>query len=459
MLEEAAGFWSYVQADDEADGGRITSLATRLQAHFRLQTAEELLLFVDRESLAWGEEWAKRIEEAIAGTTFFIPIITPSYFRSQACRQELLKFTREANRLGLEQLLMPVYWVSVPELEADPESSADEAIRLTAKHEWRDLRQVRLEDEDSSIFRKAVNGLAGELAKRATKVTNTVEDIPGNGATVEATVGDPAGDEEPGIIEQLAAAEEAFPQLTEITEGMNGEVERVGELIKDAGAKMEAADARGQGMKARLSITEGLARDLSGPAERLEELGHQFAGVLTSLDPGVHALLDLAADDEAEEHAQATFLTTMQELATNADEALGELESLVEATREAAQFSRSLRAPLRRMRTGLQSVLDGRALIEEWGRRAADTEAEAAASDDVGKSSGTGDENSSEDRTRANGNPAGNVGARSMDASRQPVLSDPQRGERLRLLAERLRSPDGLDGETLERIEQLTDDH
>ncbi len=39
-----------------------------------------------------------------------------------------------------------------------------------------------------------------------------------------------------------------------------------------------------------------------------------------------------------------------------------------------------------------------------------------------------------------------------------PVLTDDQRKERLRLLAERLRRPDGLDRETLMRIEELTDD-
>jgi len=40
----------------------------------------------------------------------------------------------------------------------------------------------------------------------------------------------------------------------------------------------------------------------------------------------------------------------------------------------------------------------------------------------------------------------------------KPVLTDEQRAERLRLLAERLRSSDGLDHDTLERIEQLTGD-
>jgi hypothetical protein len=38
----------------------------------------------------------------------------------------------------------------------------------------------------------------------------------------------------------------------------------------------------------------------------------------------------------------------------------------------------------------------------------------------------------------------------------KPALSDEQRAERLRLLAERLHSPDGLDRDTLEHIEQLT---
>ena len=39
----------------------------------------------------------------------------------------------------------------------------------------------------------------------------------------------------------------------------------------------------------------------------------------------------------------------------------------------------------------------------------------------------------------------------------KPALSDEQRAKRLRLLAERVLRPDGLDRDTLEHIEQLTD--
>jgi hypothetical protein len=40
----------------------------------------------------------------------------------------------------------------------------------------------------------------------------------------------------------------------------------------------------------------------------------------------------------------------------------------------------------------------------------------------------------------------------------RPAISDKQRAARLERLAERLVSPDGLDRDTLARIEQLTDE-
>jgi hypothetical protein len=40
----------------------------------------------------------------------------------------------------------------------------------------------------------------------------------------------------------------------------------------------------------------------------------------------------------------------------------------------------------------------------------------------------------------------------------KPALSEPQRVKRLRLLARRLRSPEGLDRDALKHIEQLTGD-
>jgi len=43
-----------------------------------------------------------------------------------------------------------------------------------------------------------------------------------------------------------------------------------------------------------------------------------------------------------------------------------------------------------------------------------------------------------------------------MPTAEKPGISDAERAERLKLLAERLRKPDGLDREALARIEQLS---
>jgi hypothetical protein len=82
----AAAFWSYARDDDEYDGGRVTILAAKLRAEYSLITASSLEMFVDRDSIDWGDAWQQRIEEAISGTVFFIPIITPRYFTRDACR-------------------------------------------------------------------------------------------------------------------------------------------------------------------------------------------------------------------------------------------------------------------------------------------------------------------------------------------------------------------------------------
>ncbi len=123
-------------------------------------------------------------------------------------------------------------------------------------------------------------------------------------------------------------------------------------------------------MKGRLVQTERMAHTLSEPAIAIERLGHEYAVVLAALDPGVQTLLDLAAKSEPDAEGRAELLTVIQELATSADDALTGLSEMLAIGDETSKLSRSLRAPLNRIRKGLQGVLDGRAVIEDWGRRA-----------------------------------------------------------------------------------------
>jgi hypothetical protein len=368
-MPAAAGFWSYVRKDNQGDDGRMLALADDLRAQYRLQTAEELELFVDHESIQWGQAWEERIVDAIAGTTFFIPVVTPSYFRSNACRQELLRFIREAERLGLEQLLLTIYWVLVPDLEvADVSEAEDEAIRAVGKYQRQDFREVRFEDRSSSAYRKSVSALASEIAERAASA-ETVDDLPRK-RSVELDPVDDQADEEPGIMERIATGEVAMEKITQLLGEIGAEIEAVGQVVGESGAAIQGASKGGQGMKAVLVLTDRLARDLGDPTERIEKLGREYAKGLSELDPGVHAWLDLVEGEEEPGPEQVEYLLQVEGLAEASDGALKALGELVEGAKTMSMYSRSLRKPANMMRSGLQGVLDGRAIIEEWARRA-----------------------------------------------------------------------------------------
>lgn len=370
--EKAYGFWSYVQEDDAGDGGRVLDLATDLRTQYRMQTAENLELFVDRDSAKWGEEWNELISDAIAGTTFFIPVITPSYFRSNACRQELLKFVREADRVGLQRLLMPVYWITVPALENDGINSTDEAVRAVARHQWRDLRDIRLEDRSSSHYRKAVNDLAGDIAGRASEVASSIDDLAAGPSGAKDRSIDSEGDEL-GVLDRLVDGDEAMEAITGVMSRIGEDVELVGGMASSAAEEIQAAQARGQGTKRALSITERFASELNEPASRIEERGQEYADLLVRMDSSIQTRFEILEEQNGPlTDEQIDYLAELEDLARNADDALDALEELVRSIDPIAKVSRSLRAPVRRMREGLQGVLDGRAVMAGWGKRAED---------------------------------------------------------------------------------------
>ena len=55
---------------------------------------------------------------------FFIPILTPSYFTSEACREELEKFLRAEADRGRNDLVLPIYYIECDVME-------DEDLRAT----------------------------------------------------------------------------------------------------------------------------------------------------------------------------------------------------------------------------------------------------------------------------------------------------------------------------------------
>jgi hypothetical protein len=157
------------------------------------------------------------------------------------------------------------------------------------------------------------------------------------------------------------------PILSEMAELL----ELVGDLTTRASEEMAAADARGAGFAGRLRATQNLAGELAEPAERIERLGHAYAAELVKADPAVLEMLDLISEASPEEARGAEeFVETVRVMTDATTETLEQLQDFVSVLDSTATLSRSLRRPLKLVRTGVRGILDGKTITDEWARRA-----------------------------------------------------------------------------------------
>jgi len=160
---QTVAFMSYVRFDDEHENGRLTEFRKRLSAEVRMQTGEEFPIFQDRNDIQWGQNWKERIEESLDEVTFLISILTPSFFKSQACRDELERFLEREKKLKRNDLILPVYYVDCPLLNEKAKRATDELAELIAARQYADWRDLRFEPFTSPQVGKILAQLAVQI--------------------------------------------------------------------------------------------------------------------------------------------------------------------------------------------------------------------------------------------------------------------------------------------------------
>jgi F-box protein 11 len=158
-------FMSYVRFDDEHDNGRLTQFRQHLGDEVRVQTGEDFPIFQDRNDIEWGQNWKERIEESLDEVTFLIPIITPSFFKSAACRDELTKFLKREKQLKRNDLVLPAYYVDCPLLNEEEERAADDLASAVYAHQYADWRELRFEPLTSPEVGRTLARLAVQIRK------------------------------------------------------------------------------------------------------------------------------------------------------------------------------------------------------------------------------------------------------------------------------------------------------
>ena len=161
----ALAFLSYTRKDDEFFGGYITAFRKMLENAVQVVTGEtSFQVFQDIDGIVIGENWEKKLDEAIHGSSFFVPMLSPLFFNSQPCREEVEKFLEHERALKRSDLILPIYFLTTAKLEKEEEKTKDPLATEFAKRQlfdWRQQANVPLQDPAG---REAILALARAVA-------------------------------------------------------------------------------------------------------------------------------------------------------------------------------------------------------------------------------------------------------------------------------------------------------
>lgn len=164
MSRTPLAFMSYVNLDDQHEQGRLTQFRERLSGEVRMQTGEPFDIFQDRQDIAWGQQWQERLDSSLAAVTFLLPIITPAFFKSDACRDELERFLKREKELGRGDLILPVYYVNCPVLSDKVKLELDPLAKIIAARQYADWRPLRFKPFDSEQVCETFAKMAQQIA-------------------------------------------------------------------------------------------------------------------------------------------------------------------------------------------------------------------------------------------------------------------------------------------------------
>lgn len=164
-------FLSYTRTDDEFYGGYITAFRKVLESAVHVVTGEKTFrIFQDVDGIVIGEDWRKKLSQALQDSSFLIPMLTPLFFSSRPCREELTEFIAHEKALDRNDLILPIYFFTSAKLEKKDGLVEDELADELAKRQMFDWRKHSDLPLESAAARQAVLELATEIAARVPTV-------------------------------------------------------------------------------------------------------------------------------------------------------------------------------------------------------------------------------------------------------------------------------------------------
>ncbi|MDF3283240.1 TIGR02391 family protein [Gordonia sp. N1V] len=175
-------------------------------------------------------------------------------------------------------------------------------------------------------------------------------------------------DDETGILDLIAIAEDAMPKLSATIEEMAVCLTKIGTIATEYTPTMNEA-SQSTSMAARLAVVNSLATELSSPTGRFRELAADYVGQMVDLNGGIDALIHMKPFAEMSMEDQAEYLVLAESVRNLRDGSIagvGGAATLSQQLRDVAKLSRSLKKPSADLRDGVQQMKSVQHYYDEW---------------------------------------------------------------------------------------------
>ncbi|WP_136035862.1 TIR domain-containing protein [Microbacterium sp. K35] len=344
-------FLSYHRRDNDVYLHVVDRLKEELAGRFEAATGRQLEIFVDRDSIGWGEDWRNKIRESVLGATFFIPVVTMRYFTSDACVEELNTFYENARQLGVTELVLPLVLAGSRNITS--EHPIDE-VRLIERLNFRVIEEEWALGYESPQWVAAVNRMIDDLDRSLSVAEAALSereqssgDVVEVGADSEADLSSLMNDVE----STTRAMQDSFASMTAL-----------GAVIEQATPRMSAGSAqrRSAGLSQAVPQIADAASDFNAKAT-------VFQQTVNSTDASVRAVvnelrsIDLpVADAQLDELLRS--LHSMPELTNH----LASIDQAVAGLRAASMTNVSMRRALQPAINAMQSMRLGLTTVQSW---------------------------------------------------------------------------------------------
>ena len=189
-------FFSYAHADDVHSAGKLVKFCQWLETDIHALIGDSTFkIFLDRDSIEWGQRWKRVIDGGLDESAFLIPVISPRYLKRPECRREFLEFHKKEQSIlggrfadGCDGLILPLRYLELP-----PDSDDEISLEVTARH-WTDIEQ--LSNQGSRLISKSNSDLIRRTATRLVALLNNVaptlarggSDVSGSGQMLDTLV-------------------------------------------------------------------------------------------------------------------------------------------------------------------------------------------------------------------------------------------------------------------------------